>query len=327
MSNNIVKADTFDLSKVTFSDVKIDQHGRKMVYINGNSNGKILVQTPKMYAPNGLKRWRKKEAIDNKEDKWELELSFYGEDNDTDKNSRSIKDFHSKWEQFDELIKRTCMEKSKEWLGKSKVSMDVVEDRYIPMVRVPMKDNERLPYPSRIRCKLDRETDTQGNFTGRFLSNKRFNAEVLLFDEQKNPIELRENNAEQVIPKGSQVVCVMELVSLSIATNISVKWKLIQAKVFKKQNTITEYAMLDDDEGEGEPAPVAKADLDTDDESDAAEGMDAEGDGADAQADDAGADEEEAEEEEEESEEEVIEKKAPAPKKRVKRGVSAGAGL
>lgn len=238
----IVKADQFDLNKVSFSDVKVDQHGRKMVYINGE-HGKILIQTPKMYAPNGIKRWRKKDAVDNKEDKFEMELSFYGED-----NNPQLAAFHEKWNEFDDLIKEQIMSKSKEWLGKSKVSMEVVEDKYIPMVKVPMKDGEVLPYPSRIRAKLDREQDADGNFSGRFLSNKRFKSEVLLFDENKQPLQLRENNAEMVVSKGCQVVCILECVYISIATNISVKWKLVQAKVFQRGESINSYAMLDDEE-------------------------------------------------------------------------------
>lgn len=262
----IIKAESLDLSKVTFSDVKLDQHGRKMVYINGE-HGRILVQTPKMYAPNGVKRWRKKEALDNKDDKFELELSFYGE-NGNDKQAASIKAFHEKWNQFDDLIKNAAMEKSKEWLGKSKMSMEVVEDRYIPMVKVPMKDNEILPYPSRIRCKIDREQDSDGNFTGRFLSNKRYKTEVLLFDENKERLDFNESNAETVVPKGCQVVCVLELVYLSIATNISIKWKLVQTKVYKKQDTITDYAMLDDDDLVAESEQQEKVDLDSDNEDD-----------------------------------------------------------
>lgn len=238
----IVKAENFDLSKVSFSDVKVDQHGRKMVYINGE-HGKILIQTPKMYAPNGIKRWRKKDAIDNKEDKFEMELSFYGED-----NNPQLASFHEKWNEFDEVIKAQIVSKSKEWLGKSKVSMEVVEDKYLPMVKIPMKDGEVLPYPSRIRAKLDREQDVDGNFTGRFLSNKRFKTEVLVFDDQKTQLPLRENNVEQVVPKGVQVVCILECVYISIATNISVKWKLVQAKVHQKGEAINSYAMLDDEE-------------------------------------------------------------------------------
>jgi hypothetical protein len=255
----VVKASDLDLSKVTFSDVKTDNHGRKMVYINMNA-GKIMVQTPKMYAPNGIKRWRKKDASDNKDDKFEMELSFYGMDN-SDKNSKEIKGFYEKWQEFDTLIKQKVIEKAKEWLSMPKLDMNTLESvMYTPMVRVPKdKEGNELPYPSRIRAKIDREMDSAGNFSGRFLSNKKFKTEVMLFDESKTKLELHEDNAESVVPKGCQVVSILELVYLSLSkTTISTKWKLVQAKVYRNKDTITGYAMLDD-----EASNSVQDDLDT----------------------------------------------------------------
>lgn len=253
---SVIKSTALDLSKVTFSDVKVDNHGRKMVYVNYNG-GKLLVQTPKMYLPNGIKRWRKKDAVDNKDDSFEMEMSFGGEDK-ADKNSQEIRDFHTKLQDFDTLVKENIMAKSKEWLGKSKISMDSIEEAfYSSTVRVPTdKDGNELNYPSRVRVKLDRERNADDTFSGRFLSNKRFKTPVLLFDESKNPIDLNESNFESVCPKGSQVVAVLELVYLSISTKVSAKWKLVQAKVQQNQQTITGYAMIDDDE--------TPEDLDTD---------------------------------------------------------------
>ena len=239
----VIKATTLDLSKITFSDVKTDNHGRKMVFVNYDG-GKIMVQTPKMYVPNGLKRWRKKDATDNKDDSFELELSFGGEDKNTD-----IRDFHTKMEQFDELVKKQIMAHSKEWLGKPKISMELIENAfYSPSVRVPMdKEGNVLDYPSRVRAKLDRERNGD-DFTGRFLSYKKPPTPVLMFDESKNLMEMNEDNFESVVPKGTQVVAVLELVYLTITTKVSAKWKLVQAKVSRNQQTITGYAMIDDEE-------------------------------------------------------------------------------
>lgn len=262
----VIKGSSLDLSNVTFSDVKTDVHGRKMVYINMN-NGKILIQTPKMYAPNGIKRWRKKDAIDNKEDKFEMELSFYG----TGGADKDITQFHERLLEFDTLIKTKVVEKAKEWLSMPKLDMNTLESvMYTPMVRVPKdKEGNELPYPSRLRAKIDRGMDTSGNFTGRFLSNKKFKTEVLLFDESKSTLDLNEETAETVVPKGCQVVSILELVYLSLSkTTISTKWKLVQAKVYRNKDSITGYAMLDDSEGEEaeveEAEGAVKEDLDTD---------------------------------------------------------------
>jgi len=240
----VIKATTLDLSKITFSDVKTDNHGRKMVFVN-YEGGKIIVQTPKMYVPNGLKRWRKKDATDNKDDSFEMDLSFAGEDKNSD-----IREFHDKMEQFDELVKKQIITHSKEWLGKPKVSMELVENAfYSPSVRLPMdKEGNILDYPSRVRAKLDRERTNGDDFTGRFLSYKKPATPVLMFDESKTLIEMNEDNFESVVPKGSQVVSVLELVYLTITTKVSAKWKLVQAKVSRNQQTITGYAMIDDEE-------------------------------------------------------------------------------
>jgi len=330
----VVKANGLNLSNVTFSDVKTDNHGRKMVYINMNG-GKILVQTPKMYAPNGVKRWRKQDATNNKDDKFEMELSFYGE-NGTDKSAQEIREFKQKWESFDDLIKRKVIEKSKEWLSMPKLDMNTLESvMYTPMVKVPKdKEGNELPYPSRIRAKIDREMDNNGNYSGRFLSNKKFKTEVMIFDENKQQQEINEENAESIIPKGCQVVSILELVYLSLSkTTISTKWKLVQAKVFRNKDTITGYAMLDDEAEEG------KEDLDTDEgvkvspkEHEVTGQKDSDDGGEQLEAEDEEDEEDEVEEVEEDEEDEEDEEEVPVldppkpvvkPKGRAKRGVAA----
>jgi hypothetical protein len=311
----VVKANSLDLSKVTFSDVKTDNHGRKMVYINQN-NGKIMVQTPKMYAPNGIKRWRKKDALDNKDDKFEMELSFYGE-NGTDKNAEEIKEFHAKWKEFDELIKNKIIENSREWLSMPKLDMNTLETvMYTPMVKVAKdKEGNQLPYPSRIRAKIDREIDTNGNFSGRFLSNKKFKSEVMLFDETKTRIDMHEDIAEDCVPKGCQVVSILELVYLSLSkTTISTKWKLVQAKVFRNKDSITEYAMLDD-EDEVEVDVTTNLVQDQDQDQVVGEDLDTDAD----EIEDAGVDDNESDENE------ITVQVTPAPvkKARAKRSVQA----
>mgnify|MGYP000338704620 CR=1 FL=1 len=325
---SIIKAINLDLNKVSFSDVKTDNHGRKMVYVNYNG-GKIMVQTPKMYVPNGIKRWRKKDAVDNKDDSFEMELSFGGEDKE-DKNSVEIKEFHNKLEGFDSLVKNAIMSKSKEWLGKPKVSMETIEDAYYaPSVKIPTdKDGNVLDYPSRVRAKLDREREGDSdNFTGRFLSNKRFKTPVLMFDESKKQIDMNESNFDMVVPKGSQVICVLELVYLSITTKVSAKWKLVQAKVYRNQQSITGYAMLDE-----EVEDVEQLESENEDElvKETQKLNVIEEDVEEVEEDDEDVVEESDEQEEEEVEEleeqvVVVEKAVPVakPKGRVKRGVVA----
>lgn len=242
----ILKVNQIDFSKVTFSDVKKMGKG-KMVYANLNG-GKIILQTPKMSVPFGVSRWRDDNADDNKGDSFRLGLSFYGEETNAE-----IKTFRESLSQFDDIIKQKIKENSKEWVGKPNISMELINEAlYVPNVKVPKdSDGNVLDYPSRFEVKLDRQKNGD-DFTGKFLSNKKFNHEILIYDENKNLIEMNENNYDTVIPKGSNVITIVELVYISITAKISCKWKLVQAKVFKNQKAITDYAIVDDDDDEEE---------------------------------------------------------------------------
>lgn len=252
---SVIKATSMDLSKLTFSELKQDATGqRKMVFVNLNG-GKVIIQTPMMSVPNGIKRWRKADSKDNRDDSFEMELSFGGDEPE-------IKKFHEKMLQFDELVKTQIMSHSKEWLGKQKLSMELIENAfYLPCVKVATdKEGNLLDYPSRIRAKLDREKVNDGaDFSGRFLSYRKGSVPVLMFDENKKPIHMDESNFDEVVPKGSHAVAVLELVYLSITQKVSAKWKLVQAKVTKSQSNISGYAMIDDDEH----SPETQEDLDS----------------------------------------------------------------
>ena len=239
---SIIKSSNIDFSKVTFSDVKKLGKG-KMVYANLNG-GKIIIQTPKMGVPFGISRWRDDNADDNKGDSFRLGLSFYGEE-----INNEIKHFKEQLQEFDEIIKAHIKENSKEWLGKPNLSAELIEQAfYVPNVKIPKdSDGNVLEYPPRFEVKLDRQKNGD-DFTGKFVSNKKFNHEVLIYDQDKNLIPMDESNYDTVIPKGSQCITIVELVYISITAKISCKWKLVQAKVFQNQKAITNYAIVDDDD-------------------------------------------------------------------------------
>jgi hypothetical protein len=139
------------------------------------------------------------------------------------------------------------------------------------MVRVPKdQDGNELPYPSRVRVKVDRDLDASGNPSGRFLSNKKFKSDVMIFNEEKESLVFNEDTSESVIPKGSHFIGIIELVYISLSkTSISTKWKCIQGKVFKGEQGITGYSMIDDDEEEehqDQEHPTQTKDLDSETE-------------------------------------------------------------
>ena len=244
MSNKI-NSSQFQISNVTFN-LKVDKETkRKMVYVNHNKQP-ILMQTPKMYLPNGIKHWQSTSYPES----FELELSF-GEDKENSVNNEKIKQFHKNMQDLDSLIKDQILTNSKEWIGKPKTSLEMIEQAFYPnpIVRVPKdKEGNVLEYPDRMRLKVEREREGD-NFTGHFQSNRRARTRVLAFDESNTPIQLDEQTFESAVPKGSKGIVVMELVNINIVGDkVYPKWKLVQTKVFRNQKSITQNIIDDDDD-------------------------------------------------------------------------------
>lgn len=248
---SILTTDTFNVKNITFSDVKTDIHGRKMVFLN-HKGGKIQLQLPKMYSPFGIKKWRKADDNTNKDDKFEMELSFKGTQN-TDKNGQKIKKLHESLLELDELIKEKCIENCKSWIGVNKIDKSTFEEMmYKPNVRVSKdKDGNVLDYPDRFRVKIDRDIDQNGNPSGKLLSCKKNKTSIIVVDNDNNQTLLTEDNAEKIISRNSQVITIVQLVYLSLSkTAVSTKWKLIQAKVYPDAKPITNVVIVDEDEDE-----------------------------------------------------------------------------
>ena len=223
---SILTTDTFNVKNITFSDVKTDIHGRKMVFLN-HKGGKIQLQLPKMYSPFGIKKWRKADDNTNKDDKFEMELSFKGTQN-TDKNGLKLKKLHESLLELDELIKEKCIENCKSWIGVNKIDKSTFEEMmYKPNVRVSKdKDGNVLDYPDRFRVKIDRDIDQNGNPSGKLLSCKKNKTSIIVVDNDNNQTLLTEDNAEKLISRNSQVITIVQLVYLSLSkTAVSTKWK------------------------------------------------------------------------------------------------------
>ena len=257
MSNNVViTPEQMNPSKFTFSKVFTDNNNRKMVFVNQGSS-KVIVATPKMWLPKGLSRIRKKDAKNDKEDSFVVDLSLQ----ETDV-------LYQKLTELDDVVKEQIKKNSMDWLKKAKVNDEVVEDRYKPIVNIYAPEGRDKVYHS-VQLKVERENDGSDGFTGRFLANKSSKSPLLFFNgntKSKVPINVDENNFSTLVPKGCHARCLMELVYVTISQRVSVKWRLIQMEVYTKEGSISGYAFPTSDE-----YPVEnenKEDLDTEEQED-----------------------------------------------------------
>ncbi len=246
MSNNIViTPEQMNPSKFTFSKVITDNNNRKMVFVNQGSS-KIIVATPKMWLPKGLSRIRKKDAKNDKEDSFVVDLSLQESDV-----------LFEKLTELDSVVKEQIKKNSMEWLKKAKVNDEVVEDRYKPIVNIYAPEGRDKVYHS-VQLKVERESDGSDGFTGRFLANKSNKSPLLFFNgntKSKVPMDVTEQNFSTMVTKGCQARCLMELVYITISQRVSVKWRLIQMEVYGKEGSISGYAFPPSDEYQVESKP------------------------------------------------------------------------
>lgn len=234
---SIINHAKFEVEKVKFSDVKVNaKHQHKIVFLNYNGNEKIRIKTPKMNVPSGLITFEKENGTD-----YCLFMSFGGE---------NVCEFKETMEKLDNAIKSKLLEKKVEWLGNPKFNETLLDNQYRPIVRHSFDKvtGEELNFPPSMTVKLEKSYENN-KFVDR--SSK---SDVKLFDKKGQEItDFNADTASGHISKGTQMTGIIELVYLSIAkTGISVKWRLLQGRVFNDKPVITDFLLSEDSDDEAE---------------------------------------------------------------------------
>jgi hypothetical protein len=168
---------------VGFSKLRKNKNGGKAVYLNV-SDKKLYLQLPKLRSPYGLSTYTDESSGKTS---YSLDLSL-----DTDNNDAM--ELREKLTQLDDLIIKTVVENSKEWLGKKFNETVCREALYKPLVR-----QGKEPYPDTIKLKI------LANDKGEFVP------------------ETYNTNREQVgldtISKGSKVTCIVDMVQIWFIDN------------------------------------------------------------------------------------------------------------
>lgn len=134
-SNDIIIAKKFDANNVSYGEVKKNPKTQgKSIYINYGGPGKsIILQTPEMRCPFGIKQWP---GENGSPDKYDINLSFDGRSVEG-----PVKTFFDVLNSLDDKLVDDTMINSKKWFGKPFPNREVVEALYSKTVRFS-KDKE-----------------------------------------------------------------------------------------------------------------------------------------------------------------------------------------
>ena len=216
------KSHSFDISKLSFNDVKTNQNGGKSVYISLDKS-KFALQTPVMVLPYDMSVYDKGDYP-----KYSIELSF----RDLGDNYR-VAGFYERMEQLDNLILDTAVKNSMKWFGKKKSNREVMEALYTPIVK-RSRDKETGEYdgkyPSSIRVKLP------------FWEGKK-SYEILSFKDD-SPLDVEQ---EEVFSKGSKVQAIIKCGGIWVVNGkFGCTWSVEKIRV-ESNPTVKNYSFVEDD--------------------------------------------------------------------------------
>ena len=268
--NMIINATTFSPDEDTkYMKPKINKSGGKSVGVLNSSSGKSLyLSTPLMLT------WGVSEFVDDKTGRktYDMSLQFPREDYSTAATEKFLENITA----FQAKLKADAIVNSKEWLNKSKMSPEVVDALFHPMLKHPKDPETGEPDYTRaptLRVKLD-------------YWDEKFTCEVYDLEQKLVfPNDDSDVMPMQLIEKGSNVAVVIRCGGLWFANGkFGCTWKLVQAVVKPKASlkgrcfitlsadeTEKMKAQSDNDNDEDDAAAVVVADDSDDDDDDAAE--------------------------------------------------------
>jgi hypothetical protein len=210
--------------------VKVNSAGGKSVGIQNKSlNKKVVIRTPLMLS------WGLSDYEGN--EKFQFSLQFPGNDFLTPKTKKLLDQMKA----LESKLKADVIVNSKEWLGKAKMTPEVLDALLTPMLKYPKTDGEPDPTKSpTLSVKTPR-------YDGKWASE--------IYDQQGNCV-FDPNDTETTkdprnyITKGCNVACVIECGGIWITGGkCGVTWRLVQAAVKPKETLAGKcHITLDEDE-------------------------------------------------------------------------------
>ena len=220
--NQIVTGAAFEANKqMDYSKPKLNKSGGKSVNVINKKTGQtLLLSTPLMLT------WgvNENQWDENGPKTYDMSLQFPKSEYENEQTRGfldALKDFENK-------VKTDSIKNSKEWLNKSKLTPEVVDALFSPMLKFPKDPATGEPDETRaptLRVKLD------------YWDND-FNCEV--YDMQQNrlfPNDEAKITPYELITKGSNVAVVLRCGGIWFANGkFGVTWRLVQAVVKPRDN-------------------------------------------------------------------------------------------
>jgi hypothetical protein len=228
--NNTSLPRNIDISKITYSDVKVTENGSKSVYVNLDGHS-IFMQTPRMYVPFDMSKFNDKSdkaPIEGEREKFTLQVAF----KDIEGNP-SMRSFFNKIQELDAKFIEDGVENAKSWFKKP-YTKEVLAELYSSRISFPKdKDTGEVTdkFPPTFRLSIPVE-------------NGKITCSCFSPDKEKLNIGL--------IKKGSIVTSIIQCSGIWIAgSKFGCSWKVVQMMIAEPVN-FKGYSFFDDEDDDGD---------------------------------------------------------------------------
>ena len=215
-SELIVNGDSFNPSvDMKYTKPKINKSGGKTVGILNKNNTSLVINTPLMLT------WgvQENDFEGNGNVKYDMALQFPNDDFQTEPSKAFLKNMIK----FEDQIKNDAIKNCKEWFNKPKMTKEVIDALFSPMLKFPRNQETKETdetRPPTLRVKVDK---WDGEFTCEIYDLE----QKLLFPSENNEVM-----PQTLITKGANVALAMRCGGLWFANGkFGVTWKLVQACV------------------------------------------------------------------------------------------------
>jgi hypothetical protein len=224
----------FDVSKITFGEIKSLQSGAKSVNMS-YAGGPLILQLSNVDLPYGLNADDKFGPV-----KYSVNLSLNGYD-----SKPKTKEIFEMLETVDDRVTTECVDKN--WLRKPGMTQQILKQMklYKPTVKFSEDANTgaRKPYPPTVKVSLRQRN-------GKF--------ETTFYDTDKK--EIKDVPIEDLIVKRMCVSALVECTGVWVSSvGCGLSWKLTQLKVVSRPDGLRGYGFQDEDGEEAAPAALTRA--------------------------------------------------------------------
>jgi hypothetical protein len=256
MSEQIIDATQFEsaFQFLSFSAPKPNPSGGKVVNMfDGRFKESVIISTPLILSWGAQEG--KEQGTDKLTGKWTMSLQFPSDEYKTNEEM----EFLESMKKLELYVKQSALSNSKLWFGKEIKSMDIIEEKFNPMLKYPKvsKGSAELDYtrPPTMTVKIPKwksgwkseiyDEDGEPIYIPESLTSEHVK-ELKTQDEINDAIRcLNEGHSPvEYLPKQTRVICLLQCGGLWFVNGkVSITWNLQQA-VVKKPKQVTKGVCL-----------------------------------------------------------------------------------